>query len=1283
LVSQVLEQSAEILRPYAPRLLIRWLAEQPHLSFRTLDGSMLFVDISGFTKMSERLARHGKVGAEEVSEVLGAVFSRLLAVAYGEDGSLLKFGGDALLLWFSGDGHAVRAATSAHSMRATLRSIGRLDTTAGKVVLRMSSGVNSGSFHFFLVGESHRELIVAGPAASRTVLMESTATAGEILVGRDTAAALPSKVLGQPKGEGILLRSGPATLSVQHDDVEVPLSSIDISTGIPVALREHLLSGATDAEHRKATVAFVHFDGVDDLVENRGVDVVAAGLDELITCAQRAAQETGVSFLGTDIDHDGGKVILVAGAPNALGDDEGRMLLALRSILDAETTLPVRIGVNKGHVFAGDIGPTYRRTYTVMGDAVNLAARVMSMAVSGQILATGPVLDASSVAFNAVALEPFMVKGKKDPVHAFMVGHSTGSKPETVSREFPLVGRDAEMSSFRRALLELRGGHGSVLELVGNAGMGKTRLLSEFRAEAPDLPHLVAGCELYESSVSYLPFRRLLRLLLGSVGQDASGLAERLQEDVDRRAPELLPWLPLLGIVADAEVPMTPEVRDLRDEFRKTKLAEVATDYLSRVVTDPTVVVIEDAHWMDEGSAALLRALALRVSDLPWLVCVSRRDEETGFVAPDAPRCVSMRLSPLSEASLEELIDLATEDAPFPPHEVVELSDRSGGNPLFLQELMRAARTAGSVEGLPDSIEGMVTAEIDRLTSADRRVIRYASVLGVTFDATLLASLWDGEGALFDQSVWRRLSQFVGDEGNGRYRFHHALMRDAAYEGLPFRRRRELHARAGEAILAAARGEGAERSELLSLHFFLAGNDRLAWQYSLTAARRAESAYANIEASRFFRRAIEAGRRLPEVTERELSSLNEALGDVRERLGDYPGALAAYRAARRYVRDEPELVAQLFLKEAVVTSRAGRYTQSLRWTSHGRRLLETLHEVEATKKRARLSAWYAHIRRRQGRRAEAIRWAQRAIEEAKASGEQEALASAYRTLDLSNVELGRYEDITHYPLALAIYEDLGDLMESGTINNDLGAFAYYQGRWDDALGFYEQARTLWERAGDMAAVAITAANVAEILSDRGQLDEAERMGREALRIWQAVGLRSAVAYGLNIVGRVTSRSGRYAEALELLRQARDLNHEIGDQPEELESDVRIAECLAMQGRSTQALELATEALARSETLGGPATPQLQRVRGCALARLGRLSEARDALEESVAGAKGREAEYEEALALEGLARIGAIEGSSDTPELEARYRAIFERLGVVAAPVIPIGEALEPSAPRG
>src|SRR5439155_4336638 len=139
-------------------------------------------------------------------------------------------------------------------------------------------------------------------------------------------------------------------------------------------------------------------------------------------------QTHGITFLGTDIDRDGGKIILVAGAPTTSGDDEAQMLAALSNVQAADLRIPVRIGVNTGPVFAGDIGPSYRRTYTVMGDAVNLAARVMSKAEPGQILATSGVLDASAVAFETESLPPFMVKGKKLPVQAFTVGAMLGSK---------------------------------------------------------------------------------------------------------------------------------------------------------------------------------------------------------------------------------------------------------------------------------------------------------------------------------------------------------------------------------------------------------------------------------------------------------------------------------------------------------------------------------------------------------------------------------------------------------------------------------------------------------------------------------------------------------------------------------------------------------------------------------------------------------------------------------------------------------------------------------------
>ena len=188
-----------------------------------------------------------------------------------------------------------------------------------------------------------------------------------------------------------------------------------------------------------------------------------------MTDAAAAAEEHGVTFLGTDVDRDGGKIILAAGVPRAAGQDEDRMLHTVRRIVEAERRLPVRAGVNRGHVFAGEIGPSYRRTYTVMGDTVNLAARLMAAAAPGQILATAGVLDEARMKFETSPLPPFMVKGKARPVHASTVGAPHAMSGDLQSTSLGLFGRDAEIAALHEAAASARAGFGAGRRVAGRA----------------------------------------------------------------------------------------------------------------------------------------------------------------------------------------------------------------------------------------------------------------------------------------------------------------------------------------------------------------------------------------------------------------------------------------------------------------------------------------------------------------------------------------------------------------------------------------------------------------------------------------------------------------------------------------------------------------------------------------------------------------------------------------------------------------------------------------------
>jgi tetratricopeptide (TPR) repeat protein len=562
----------------------------------------------------------------------------------------------------------------------------------------------------------------------------------------------------------------------------------------------------------------------------------------------------------------------------------------------------------------------------------------------------------------------------------------------------------------------------------------------------------------------------------------------------------------------------------------------------------------------------------------------------------------SLRPEPLGDREATALIKAATDELPFPPHVVAALAERSGGNPLFLTELIAAARDQG-VDSLPDSVEALLAVQIDRLSPRDRTVLRYASVLGVNFPQDFLRAALEGQEYALDDGVWQRLGDFVGRDRTGIARFRHALIRDAAYEGLPYKRRHELHARVGETIERLAGADADEQAELLSLHFFNAQHHGKAWAYSRAAGERALAKFAKVEARDFYARALAAARHA-EVTPAEVAAVRESLGDIADRIGLFDEALVAFRTVRRELRGDALAEARLLLKEAYITEQTGHHLSATRALKRGLRCLDGVDGPAAASQRAQLSIWHAFSLYERDRHREAVRWCERAIAEAEAANDRFSLAWAYMVLDLVTAVLGEPETVQYGRLALAIYEELGDLQRQASVLNNLGQRALYEGRWPEAVELNERAADLYLRMGNTIDHMEVISNLSEVLSYQGRLDEAEAHALEVERVMRATG-RDWVMYAQRELGRIAYRSGRYDEALPLLREARAGWSRSGAEAEVRECDMGIAECFVLMGETEAALDLLDELAAYIEAEGEIADlrmTRIERIRGFALLR---------------------------------------------------------------------------------
>jgi class 3 adenylate cyclase/tetratricopeptide (TPR) repeat protein len=1277
---------AERVRHYVPTVLQQHLADDPAGLAWSSRGSAAFVDVSGFTRLSESLARKGREGAEQITEIVGRVFERMLAVSYANGGRLLKFGGDALLLWFAHGDHAAHACRTAIEMRDILREIGTVVLPDTTVTLQVAQGVHTGDFHFFAVGRMHRELLPVGPAWSRLVTIQHAASAGEIVISADTAAHLPPHCIGNAKADddarsdaavaARLLVAAPATTDdlVVEPPPQLPYDTL--AHCLSPAIRAHVVAGGGAPEHRPVTIAFVHFDGTDELLARDGASAFGEGLASLMNVIEASCAEQDVAFLASDVDHDGGKLILTAGAPKVTGNDEERMLLALRKIVSASLPIPLRIGVHRGAVFAGDVGPSHRRTYTVMGDAVNLAARLMAKAEPGHIYATADVIERSNTLFEATELEPFAVKGKAEPVKAWSIGAAKGSRTrQPTLAKLPLTGRNAELGVIRKAYASARGGAGRLIDVTADAGLGKTRLLEALRDAAAGFTKLRGSCEAYTTSTPYALWTELLREFMQcSRDDDDDVVVARLTQAIATKIPDLAPWLPLVAIAFGIELPATPEVDALAEANRRERLHECVVRFVAATLAGPALIEIENAQHMDEASAELLAYVARALEQHPWLVAVARRPSADGFEAPEAPTVVRIELKALAAPDALRLAQLATQQNPLPPHVLDVVAKRSGGNPQFLRDLLRKVIQSGGTADLPDSAEAATMAQIDGLAPDDRAVVRRAAVFGLTFHPRMLAWFADEGEPAPAPDVWSRLTELFDEEPDGYLRFRRSLLRDAAYEGLPFKLRRRLHAAVARHLQDELHVPD-EAAGILSLHYFEAGEVAQAWQYANVAAKRASSVFAHVEAANLYLRAIAAGRQIATLAPEELATVHRSLADAWYAAGEFRKASEAYAAARALVADIPLRDARLMLKLSYVEEKLGNYAEAARWTEKAREVLGRLDDPEAAREMAQSSAWYAMLLQFEGRTDEALEWAQRAKDEAEAAGHVGALAEAYFVMGWAHGELGREGGEALMQRSLeCLQRQGGNLSRQAGVLLSLGVISQWEGRWDEALARYEQGREANVKAGDAVGAALARINVAEILTDRGEWAEAEAMLLETLPFWKASQYHYYLAACLSLLGRVSLRRGRLDEALARLEESKTQFLHVGAEQEVPAVEARIAETRAAMGQPEAALEIVNALLARVDASTGVVRvqPLLERLQGHALMQQGDLWGARDALEASLASAREKNNLFEATLTMLSLIELDRLEGVEPPLDMLDETRTRLANLKVRAVPPVPV-----------
>ncbi len=1142
------------LKPESPASYIpmdRWHALAAGAALPDLShGTALFADVSGFTSLTARLAREmgAQRGSEEITRLLNCVYDAIIAEIHRYRGSVITFSGDAITCWFDGD-NGLGATAAGLAIQRAMRVFDEFS-------LAVKVTVAAGRARRLVVGDPQYHVMDAlvGATLDRLSCVEKHAIAGEVVLDDATAAVLGDKLVIDAWREDAQTgnRYGVVT-SLTTPVASSPWPELDATNLREDLVRPWLLpaiyarlhngQGELLAELRPVVVLFAHFTGIDYDAD----DAAGVKLDTFVRHAQAILAEHDGALLQMMFGDKGSTLYAAFGAPVAHEDDSHRAAAAALKLAALPDNLDfidcIRIGVSQGVTHTGAYGGQTRRTYGVLGAAVNLSARLMQAAAPGQIVASKEVYQPLACTFAWRPLPDLLVKGMAEPVTAYaLLADRPQRRPAVVGtqRELPLIGRQRELALIEERLDLAGQGRGQIVGLTAEAGLGKSRLAAEAvqLADRRGWRCYAGECSASNAYTSYYSWQPIWQQFFGiDPSWQPSAQIQALEAQLTYVDPDLTPRLPVLGAAVNVPLADNELTASFDARLRRSSLEALLVDCLrARGRHGPILLLLEDCHWLDPLSHDLLDAIAKAVVDLPVLVLMTFRPPQMDHLREPRvtllPHYVAVELEAFSSEETESMIEFRLAqtdglDRATTARLAEHIAQRAEGNPFFIEALIDFGARRGvdsanaealAMRDLPASLHSLILSRIDRLAESQRITLKVASIIGRVFE---LPTLWGYYPQLGAESSIRldlatlgaaRLTEQVADEPVLAFAFRHALIQEVVYESLPFAQRAVLHQQMGQFIEHTFAEQLEQHLDQLAFHYCASQDEAKKREYLLRAGRHAQQLYANAAAIDYYRRV------LPLLAEQDQVEVLLDLGRVLELVGHWQEAKSAYQQALEIVTRQGSVqsaglcelaMGQMLRKQGLyadATASLGRAARCFRQNDDQDGLAQVLH-------------YQGTLAAQQGELAAARQLYEESLAVRQQQGDKINVAGLYSNLGIIARRFGDSELAhTYYLASLRIRQEIGDRWGEGVSLNNLGNLLSEHGDIAEATACLSQSLAIFRTIGDRWAIANILTGLGDVAVEEHQYDTACRQNKaeRALHlVGAAASLRSALGAPLS------------------------------------------------------------------------------------------------------------------------------------------------------------------------